>query len=196
MPLFATCDLCDLHKNDTDGGFRVLPPVFRDFGAKRVFSGPVATVKCHEDNSPVKLAVEAPGQGRVLVVFFGYTFCPDVCPTTIADLTHAMTILGPKKAAQVQAVFVSVDPERDTPERLREYLSYFNPAFLGMTGTPEELIIASTPFGIFYEQHEGSAATGYLVDHTATITVIDKEGYVRLVFPYGMGAEAMAADLD
>ena len=96
----------------------------------------------------------------------------------------------------MQAVFVSVDPERDTPERLREYLSYFNPAFLGMTGTPEELIIASTPFGIFYEQHEGSAATGYLVDHTATITVIDKEGYVRLVFPYGMGAEAMAADLD
>lgn len=68
MPLFATCDLCDLHKNDTDGAFRVLPPVFRDFGAKSVFSGPVATVKCHEDNSPVKLAVESPGQGRVLVV--------------------------------------------------------------------------------------------------------------------------------
>ncbi len=135
-------------------------------------------------------------RGKTVLLFFGYTFCPDVCPTTIADLTHAMTILGPKKAAQVQAVFVSVDPERDTPERLREYLSYFNPAFLGMTGTPEELIIASTPFGIFYEQHEGSAATGYLVDHTATITVIDKEGYVRLVFPYGMGAEAMAADLD
>ncbi|MCK6433222.1 MAG: ribonuclease E activity regulator RraA [Burkholderiaceae bacterium] len=68
MPLFATCDLCDLHKNDTDGSFRVLPPVFRDYGAKRVFSGPVTTVKCHEDNSPVKQAVESPGQGRVLVV--------------------------------------------------------------------------------------------------------------------------------
>ncbi len=135
-------------------------------------------------------------RGKTVLLFFGYTFCPDVCPTTIADLTQAMTILGPKKAEKVQVVFVSVDPERDAPERLKEYLSYFNPAFLGMTGTPEELIAASTPFGIFYEQHEGTPATGYLVDHTATVTVIDKEGYVRLVFPYGMGAEAMAADLD
>ena len=134
-------------------------------------------------------------RGKTVLLFFGYTFCPDVCPTTIADLTQAMTILGPKKAAKVQVVFVSVDPERDTPERLQEYLSFFNPTFLGMTGTPDELIAASTPFGIFYEKHEGTPATGYLVDHTATITLIDKEGYVRLVFPYGLGAEAMAADL-
>jgi regulator of ribonuclease activity A len=68
MPLFATCDLCDLHKNDTDGAFRVLPPVFNDYGGKPVFSGAVATVKCHEDNTPVKAAVESPGNGRVLVV--------------------------------------------------------------------------------------------------------------------------------
>lgn len=68
MSLFATCDLCDLHKNDSDGGFRVLPPVFHDYGGKPVFSGPVATVKCHEDNTPVKAAVESPGNGRVLVV--------------------------------------------------------------------------------------------------------------------------------
>jgi len=135
-------------------------------------------------------------RGKTVLLFFGYTFCPDVCPTTIADLTQAMTILGPKKAAQVQVVFVSVDPERDTPERLKEYLSYFNPTFLGMTGTPDELIAASTPFGIFYEKHEGTPATGYLVDHTATVTLIDKEGYVRLVFPYGLGAELMAADVD
>lgn len=68
MPLFATCDLCDLHKNDSDGAFRVLPPVFQDLGGRGVFSGPVSTVKCHEDNTPVKLAVESPGHGRVLVV--------------------------------------------------------------------------------------------------------------------------------
>lgn len=68
MALFATCDLCDLHKNDSDGRFRVLPPVFRDYGGRGVFSGPVATVKCHEDNTPVKAAVESPGNGRVLVV--------------------------------------------------------------------------------------------------------------------------------
>ncbi len=68
MGLFATCDLCDLHKNDSDGRFRVLPPVFRDYGGRSVFSGPVATVKCHEDNTPVKAAVESPGLGRVLVV--------------------------------------------------------------------------------------------------------------------------------
>ncbi|HSW07021.1 ribonuclease E activity regulator RraA [Aquabacterium sp.] len=68
MGLFATCDLCDLHKNDSDGAFRVLPPVFRDFGGRSVFSGPVSTVKCHEDNTSVKAAVESPGNGRVLVV--------------------------------------------------------------------------------------------------------------------------------
>lgn len=134
-------------------------------------------------------------RGKTVLLFFGYTYCPDVCPTTIADLTQAMKILGPKKAAQIQVVFVSVDPERDTPERLAEYLSYFNPDFLGMTGTPDELIAASTPFGIFYEKHEGTPATGYLVDHTATVTLIDKDGYVRMVFPYGMGADLMAGDL-
>jgi len=68
MGLFATCDLCDLHKNDSDGAFRVLPPVFRDFGGRSVFSGPVATIKCHDDNTSVKAAVESPGNGRVLVV--------------------------------------------------------------------------------------------------------------------------------
>ncbi len=68
MGLFATCDLCDLHKNDSDGAFRVLPPVFKDFGGRAVFSGPVSTVKCHEDNTSVKAAVESPGNGRVLVV--------------------------------------------------------------------------------------------------------------------------------
>ncbi len=135
-------------------------------------------------------------RGKTVLLFFGYTFCPDVCPTTLADLSHAMQILGPKKAAQVQVLYVSVDPDRDTPDRLKTYLAAFNPAFLGMTGTPNELIAASTPFGIFYEQHEGTAATGYLVDHTATVTLIDKEGYVRLVFPYGMGSELIAADLD
>jgi protein SCO1/2 len=135
-------------------------------------------------------------RGQTVLLFFGYTFCPDVCPTSIADLTQAMQILGPKKADKVQVVFVSVDPERDTPDRLREYLSYFNPDFLGMTGTADELIAASTPFGIFYEKHDGTPATGYLVDHTATITLIDKDGYVRLVFPYGLGADKMAEDLD
>ncbi len=99
------------------------------------------------------------------------------------------------KADDVQVVMVSVDPERDTPEVLANYLSNFNPNFIGLTGTPDEIASAATPFGIFYEKHEGSAATGYLVDHTASAMVLDRDGRLRLVIPFQTPPEDIAADL-
>ncbi len=133
-------------------------------------------------------------RGKLVVLYFGYTFCPDVCPTTLAEVTKAVQKLG-KKAEDVQVIMITVDPERDTPERLAEYMAFFNPGFVGLSGTPEQIAAAATPFGIYYQKNEGTAATGYLVDHTATTSVLDREGRVKLVWPFGTDGDAMAADL-
>jgi protein SCO1/2 len=134
-------------------------------------------------------------RGKYVVLFFGYTYCPDVCPTTLNDLQQMVRKLGDKRADDLQVVMISVDPERDTLEQLATYLNYFNPAFLGMTGTVEELQPVTRQFGIFFERHPGSSNTGYLVDHTSAVTVIDPEGYVRLIFTTGVTGEEMAADI-
>ena len=134
-------------------------------------------------------------RGKIVLLFFGYTFCPDVCPTTMRELARAMEILGPKKASQIQVIMISVDPDRDTPEHLAEYVRAFNPSFIGLTGTPEEIAEVATMYGIYYEKREGTVATGYLVDHTASVTAIDRDGYVKVLFPFGTTAEQFADDL-
>ncbi len=134
-------------------------------------------------------------RGKLVLLYFGYTFCPDVCPATLYEITRAMELLG-EDADEIQFIMISVDPERDTPSKLAEYVTHFNPTFLGVTGTPEQIAEVATFYGIFYEVNPGSVATGYLVDHTATITVIDQDGYVKLIFPFGTPAEAIAEDLD
>ncbi|HBY07708.1 MAG TPA: SCO family protein [Chloroflexi bacterium] len=133
-------------------------------------------------------------QGKLVLLYFGYTFCPDVCPATLSELAKALDILG-SQAQDVQVIMISVDPGRDTPEMLAEYVAHFDPSFLGVTGTPEEIAQTAALYGIFYEAHEGTAATGYLVDHTATVMVIDQKGHLKLIFPFGMPAEEIAADL-
>lgn len=134
-------------------------------------------------------------RGKLVLLYFGYTFCPDVCPATLYEITRAMELLG-EDADEIQLIMISVDPERDTPSKLAEYVTHFNPTFLGVTGTPEQIAEVATFYGIFYEVNPGSVATGYLVDHTATVTVIDQDGYVKLIFPFGTPAEAIAEDLD
>jgi protein SCO1/2 len=134
-------------------------------------------------------------RGKVVMLYFGYTFCPDVCPATLSEVAGAMDLLG-EAADQVQFMMVSVDPERDTPANLSSYVAHFDPAFLGLTGTPEQIAEIATLYGIFYEKNEGSSATGYLIDHTATITVIDADGHVKLIFPFGTPAQDLAEDLD
>lgn len=141
-----------------------------------------------------KPATLADFKGKAVTVFFGYTHCPDVCPTTMSDLKAAMRLLGPQ-AARVQVLFVSVDPERDTPEILGKYVPYFDPSFLGLTGTPEEIAETAREFKVFYSKHAESGASGYLVDHTAGTYVYDPQGRIRLFWPYGFPAADMAHDL-
>ncbi len=133
-------------------------------------------------------------RGKLVMVYFGYTFCPDVCPTTLSTADKALEELG-SKADQVQMVMITVDPDRDTPAVLANYLSNFDPSFVGLTGTAAQIASSAMPFGVFYEKHEGTAATGYLVDHTASLMVLDREGRMRLVIPFGTSADDIAADL-
>lgn len=131
---------------------------------------------------------------KLVILYFGYTFCPDVCPTTLAQVDKAVESLG-QKADDVQVIMISVDPERDTPERLAAYLKNFNPNFIGASGAMDQIAEIATLYGIYFEKHAGTPATGYLVDHTATVMVIDPQGYLKLVFPFGTSGEDMASDL-
>ncbi len=134
-------------------------------------------------------------RGKVVIVFFGYTHCPDVCPTTLLDVARAYKLMGPQQAAQVQTLFVTVDPERDTPEVLKAYVPYFNPSFLGLYGTPAEVAAAAREFKVSYRRHKEPGATGYLVDHTAGSFVLDRRGRLRLYVPYGQSPADIAHDL-
>jgi protein SCO1/2 len=133
-------------------------------------------------------------RGRPVLLYFGYTFCPDACPTTLSELKKVMAELGPD-ADEVQVLMVSVDPLRDTPEALRTYLASFDPSFIGLSGTEEEVLSAATPLGVYFSAHEGTTASGYLVDHTTTLMALDQDGYLRLLYPYETPADAITADM-
>jgi len=132
--------------------------------------------------------------GKIVLLYFGYTFCPDICPSTMTDLAQVMQDLG-KKADEFQVIMITVDPERDTPQQLADYVSHFDPSFIGLSGTEEEIAAVAADYGIFYERHEGTAASGYLIDHTARVFVIDKNGEYSLSFFFGMTRDEMASDL-
>lgn len=133
-------------------------------------------------------------RGRAVALFFGFTSCPDICPTTLLRLSRARELLG-GDAARIQVVFVSVDPERDTPERASRYARSVDPSFVGLSGTPDEVAAVAADYGIFYEKAEGSDATGYLVDHTTAVTVLDPRGDKALIWSSTVTAEQMAEDL-
>lgn len=134
-------------------------------------------------------------EGDYVFVYFGYTFCPDLCPDTLAKLALVRRELG-DDAERMQVLMVSVDPERDTPERLAEYVSFFDDSFVGVTGTPEEIDAAGKPFGLYYEAHEGSSDSSYLVDHTARAFLLDPNGRLIVAYPYDASDEAILADME
>ena len=134
-------------------------------------------------------------EGQVVVVYFGYTFCPDVCPATLSKLADSMDILG-DKARDVQVIMVSIDPARDTPELLEEYVTYFHPEFVGVTGDAQTVNRVATLYGVYYEAQDGTAGTGYTIDHTSTVILVDRSGHLKLVLPFEGTAEQIAADID
>jgi protein SCO1/2 len=134
-------------------------------------------------------------RGRVVVLFFGYASCPDVCPTTLGVWKRVYVELG-ADAEKVRFVFVTVDPERDTQERLREHLALFSPDFVGLTGTLEELESVYQAYGVYREKEAlPGSELGYQVTHTASAYVIDPDGYWRLRHLFGTPAEDIVHDI-
>jgi protein SCO1/2 len=133
-------------------------------------------------------------KGKAIVVFFGYTQCPDVCPSTMAELAQIKKAMG-KDGERVQGIFVSVDPERDTPEILKAYMDSFDGSFVALRGTVDQTKAAAKEFKVFYGKVPGKTEGSYTVDHTAGSFIFDPAGKVRLFVRYGSGAEALTADL-
>ncbi|WP_431260671.1 SCO family protein [Roseateles chitinivorans] len=133
-------------------------------------------------------------KGKVVVVFFGFTQCPDVCPTTLAELAQVKQALGPD-GDKVQGVFITVDPERDKPELLKAYLGNFDPGFVALRGTPEQLKATAKEFKIYYAKVPGKTPDSYTMDHTAASFLFDPQGQVRVFSRYGAGAQALMGDI-
>jgi len=131
--------------------------------------------------------------GKLVVVFFGYTQCPDVCPTTMQELAEVKRLLGPD-GDKLQAVFVTVDPERDTTELLKAYVENFDVSFVALRPTQEQLPAIAKEFKIYFKRVEGKTPTSYTMDHSAGSYTFDTQGRVRLFNRYGMGAQALADD--
>jgi protein SCO1/2 len=143
------------------------------------------------DGNPVK---SADFLGKVMVVFFGFTQCPDVCPSTMQNLAQTMEILGADQD-KVAVVFVTLDPARDTPALLTEYVPQFNKRFVALTGTDDQIAAAAKGLRVFYQKVDGKTPTSYTFDHTASAYVIDKKGVLRLLVRHGAPAADVASDL-
>jgi protein SCO1 len=133
-------------------------------------------------------------EGQLVVIFFGFTACPDVCPDTMGRLARAVRMLDPREAEQIQVLLVSVDPERDGPAEIDRYASRFDERFRGLTGSREQIATVASGYGIFFEETplEGG---GYTVDHSAYTIVLNRQGETVLIWRYGLDAEDLADDL-
>ena len=132
--------------------------------------------------------------GKIVILFFGYTFCPEICPTTLLTLTSVLEEQKELKS-EVAVLFVTVDPDRDTVEALSQYVSSFSPNVIPLTGTPNELAVLARHYRVAYTINPGSQPEDYTVDHTATVFIFARDGRLRLLAPYGTGNEDLSHDL-
>ncbi|MCV0440979.1 MAG: SCO family protein [Hydrogenophaga sp.] len=133
-------------------------------------------------------------KGKVVVVFFGFTQCPDVCPTSMSELAEARRLLGPD-GERLQGLFISVDPERDTPEIMKQYMASFDPSFLALYAAPDALPALARSYKVYYKKVDGPTPTSYSMDHSAGSYIYDPQGRIRLYHRYGTGSAALAGDL-
>jgi protein SCO1 len=162
---------------DRDLGHRTLPLTTAPQGGDFTLSG---------NGQPFNLADY---RGRVVLLYFGYTFCPDVCPTSMAMIRQAVAQLDAEQLERVQGIFVSVDPGRDTPERVADYARFFHPSILGVTGSEEELAEAGRLYGAGWQRTQTGSAMGYAVDHSSNTYVIGTDGRLVETLPHGTGPQ-------
>lgn len=133
-------------------------------------------------------------KGKVVVVFFGYTHCPDVCPTTLSEMAGIMKTLGPE-AARLQVLFITLDPERDTPELMASFVPAFDPSFLGLWGEQPDIDKVAKDFKVFAQKIQSKDGKNYTIDHTAGSYVFDDQGHIRLFVRHGLGGDGLLKDL-
>lgn len=134
-------------------------------------------------------------RGKLVLLYFGYTFCPDICPTSLAATAEGLKQLTPEEAARVAMIFVSVDPERDTPARLKEYVEFFHPGIVGVTGSPEGIAELAKRYGVFYARQNIDTAGGYAVDHSSDTYVIGPEGQLLSKIAHATPPDQVVAEI-
>jgi protein SCO1/2 len=134
-------------------------------------------------------------RGKVVLLYFGYTSCPDVCPTNLTQLAAAMPLLTPRERKRTQVIFISVDPERDTPTKLASYAHFFDKSFIGITGTPQQVARVARAYGVTYKKVPYQGAMGYLVDHSSLTYVIDPKGRLRETLPHAPAREQVVLSI-
>ena len=142
-----------------------------------------------------RTVTEANLRGKPTLIYFGYTYCPDVCPTSLLLMETAIEKLGPDAARKVNLVFITVDPARDTPELLKGYVPNFGPTFIGLTGTPEQVAAAARAYRVYYQKVPGKDGAPYLMDHSSIVYLLDRNGRFVSHFTHEAKAEAIAAGL-
>ncbi|MEM7446197.1 MAG: SCO family protein [Pseudomonadota bacterium] len=165
-------------------GERSGPPAARGTGV----GGPFTLVNHHGET-----VTDSDFADDYMLIYFGFTYCPDVCPTELSVVSAAVEQL--EAPDEVVPIFITVDPERDTPEALADYVTLFHPRMVGLTGTEEQVAEAARAYRVFYQRVESQEFEDYLMDHSSFIYFVDRQGTARLVFPYGTGAADIAADI-
>jgi protein SCO1 len=183
MAAFAALTGCDKLFSPPRSPFNSIDVTGTEMGGELRLADPAGTPRTLADY-----------KGKVVVVSFGFTHCPDVCPTTLADLAKAVGQLG-AEASRVQVLFVTVDPKRDTPEVLAQYVANFRPDFVALRGDAGATQAATKAFHVYAKERPGSSPEAYSVDHSSQSFVLDGEGRMRLIVPHGTKPEAIAADL-
>ncbi len=140
-----------------------------------------------------RTVTEAAFTGKPTLIYFGFTFCPDVCPTSLLLMETALEKLGPDAANKVNLVFITVDAERDTPELLKGYVTNFGPTFIGLTGTPDQVAAAARAYRVYYQKVPGKDGGPYLMDHSSIVYLLDRNGRFVTHFTHDAKAEAIAA---
>jgi len=134
-------------------------------------------------------------EGKVVLIFFGYTMCPDACPTTLSKLSSAYSRLTPEERARVKAVYITIDPERDTPAVMKDHLTYFGVDAIGLSGTPEDTAKVAAPFGAHFERTSDKTAAGYLMSHTVSVFGLDAKGQTRVLIDYEASVDTVVKEI-
>lgn len=134
-------------------------------------------------------------RGKVVLIYFGYTYCPDVCPTSLAATAQGLALLTPEELAKTAMIFISVDPERDTPARLKDYVQFFHPGIVGVTGTPEQVTEAAKRYGVFHARQKVDTAGGYVVDHSSDTYIVSPDGKLIGKIAHATAPDRVAAEI-